>query len=158
MLVARRYGLEAVEVQTLGAYLAARPDTVVETVQSSSIEKPELDPVLVVLKSTLEKLPKHSGYAVRGVNLSAEELAKYQPGVEIQASEAMSASRFAIREGHQLIRIKSKTARVVRDFLTRDGQDELLFPPGTRFRVVSRKELRRTLVRQSEILIEMEEI
>lgn len=111
------------------------------------------------LKSALNKLPPYEGPVVRGTNLPPEALAQYRPGEFIIEKGFMSTTvntavaRSPTFAGNVEFRILSSTGRDISSFSTFPAEQEILFPAGTRFYVVSKimdPVTGRTVIRMAE--------
>jgi hypothetical protein len=104
-----------------------------------------------VLSSALNKLPPYKGTVSRKAALLAKDLKRYQPGDTIIES-GFTSTTFDRYDPTELVtpmrgsnpklnsvifKIKSKTGKSIQE-LTRYNENEVLFPPGTKFKVVSR--------------------
>ncbi|WP_406817207.1 ADP-ribosyltransferase [Mycobacterium sp. M23085] len=96
------------------------------------------------LHKALEKLPMYEGAVVRGTNLPADVLEQYRPGEVITEAAFTSTSTdhtvalsptFA---GNTEFRIWSTTGRDVSSVSMFPGEQEVLFPAGSKFYVVSK--------------------
>jgi hypothetical protein len=96
------------------------------------------------LHKALEKLPVYEGAVVRGTNLPADVLEQYRPGEIITEPALTSTSRdhtvaqsptFA---GNTEFRIWSTTGRDVSAVSTFPDEQEILFPAGSKFYVISK--------------------
>ncbi len=97
------------------------------------------------VKTALAKLPPYEGPVIRGTNLPPEVLARYQPGEVITEDAFLSTTtnagvaRSPTFMGNVEFRILSKTGRDISPFSIFPGEREILFPPGTKFYVSSKK-------------------
>ncbi|GGL27975.1 hypothetical protein GCM10011588_48510 [Nocardia jinanensis] len=94
----------------------------------------------------LQRLPKFQGQVFRHVDLPPEVLQQYVPGNTV-TEEAFTSTTITpggvpwLRSRPVEMRIESRTGRDMRYVpLTIRGEDEVLFAPGTRFRVTDRYE------------------
>lgn len=96
------------------------------------------------LHKALDKLPMYEGAVVRGTNLPAEVLEQYRPGEIITEPAFTSTSTdhtvalsptFA---GNTEFRIWSTTGRDVSSVSMFPGEQEILFPAGSKFYVISK--------------------
>jgi uncharacterized protein YukE len=96
------------------------------------------------IKTTLQKLPPYVGPVIRGTDLPPEVIARYRPGEVITEDAFLSTTRdpgvarsptFA---GNVEFRIVSNTGRDISPFSLFPGEQEVLFPPGTDFLVMSK--------------------
>jgi hypothetical protein len=96
------------------------------------------------LSNALEKLPAYEGPVIRGTNLPPEVLAQYQPGEVITEDAFLSTTtneavaRSPTFAGNVEFRILSSTGRDISSVSMFPGEQEILFPAGTRFYVVSK--------------------
>jgi len=105
----------------------------------------DLDPLIRGATSALNQLPEHVGQVFRGIHTdpaSAAEIAtRYNPGdvVTEYAFTSTSADLNKSFDGPIEMIIDSKTGRDITD-ISRYGdlEREVLFPPGTRFKVLAR--------------------
>lgn len=90
----------------------------------------------------LAKMPKYVGEAARGMSLGAVDLKRflstYQKGAVVEEAAFVSSSygQRAAFGGNVFLKIKSKTGVNVENYSRHPGEREVLFMPGTRFRVV----------------------
>jgi hypothetical protein len=96
------------------------------------------------LNRALEKLPPYEGPVIRGTNLSPDVIAQYQPGEVVTEDAFLSTTtntavaRSPMFAGNVEFRILSSTGRDVSSLSMFPGEQEILFPAGTRFYVVSK--------------------
>lgn len=96
------------------------------------------------LQKALEKLPVYEGAVVRGTNLPADALEQYRPGDVITEPAFTSTSRdhtvaqSPIFAGNTEFRIWSTTGRDVSSVSMYPGEQEILFPAGSKFYVISK--------------------
>ncbi|WP_245845691.1 ADP-ribosyltransferase [Mycobacterium arosiense] len=96
------------------------------------------------LHKALEKLPMYEGTVVRGTNLPADVLEQYRPGEIITESAFTSTStdhavaQSPIFAGNTEFRIWSTTGRDVSSVSMFPDEQEILFPAGSKFYVVSK--------------------
>lgn len=96
------------------------------------------------LNKALEKLPTYEGTVVRGTNLPADVLEQYRPGEIITESAFTSTSMdHAVAQsptfaGNTEFRILSTTGRDVSSVSMFPGEQEILFPAGSKFYVVNK--------------------
>jgi hypothetical protein len=96
------------------------------------------------LNDALQKLPAYQGPVVRGTNLPPEVLAQYQPGEVITECGFLSTtSNRAVAEspafaGNVEFRILSTTGREISPFSILPAEQEVLFPAGVKFYIVSK--------------------
>jgi NAD:arginine ADP-ribosyltransferase len=111
------------------------------------------------INSALQKLPPYHGPVVRGTNLPPEVLAQYRPGGVITEDAFLSTSTNAAVArspsfvGNVEFRIMSSTGRDISSFSLFPGEQEILFPSGTSFYIVSKTidpVTGRTVIRMAE--------
>jgi SPP1 gp7 family putative phage head morphogenesis protein len=101
----------------------------------------ELQALVEAAQSGLSKMPKFRGEVARGVSLSGDKLeqllSSYTPGniIEEHAFLSSSAGSQAAFGGNVKISIRSKTGVDVSSFSQYPGEREVLFMPGSTFRV-----------------------
>ncbi|HEU4613419.1 MAG TPA: ADP-ribosyltransferase domain-containing protein [Kofleriaceae bacterium] len=97
---------------------------------------------IALASAGLEKMPVYQGWTYRGVDsLPAEVLAKYVPGQTV-TEEAFTSSSYAESgqyAGNVQFRIKSKDGRLVESLSRYDNEKEVLFKPGSKFKVVDKE-------------------
>ena len=112
-----------------------------------------------MLNNALGKLPPYEGPVIRGTNLPPETVAQYRPGEIITEDAFLSTTtdpavaRSPGFAGNVEFRIMSSTGRDVSSVSMFPGEQEILFPAGTRFYVVSKVEdplTGRTVIRMVE--------
>ncbi|MFQ6397073.1 hypothetical protein ACLMAJ_26875 [Nocardia sp. KC 131] len=94
------------------------------------------------LNAGLDKLPNFEGQVTRVVQLTPEQLARYEKGFEVTEPAFTSASPLAkagggVREGNVEMQIFSQTGKDITQ-LSAPGNPEILFKSGTPFDVVNR--------------------
>jgi hypothetical protein len=96
------------------------------------------------LNRALEKLPPHSGLVYRGTDLPPEVLAQYQPGAVVTEDAFVSTSvdpavaRSPAFAGNVEFRIVSETGRDISSLSLISHEQEVLFPSGMQFYVITR--------------------
>jgi ADP-ribosyltransferase exoenzyme len=96
------------------------------------------------LNRALEKLPPHSGLVYRGTDLPPEVLAQYQPGAVVTEDAFVSTSvdpavaRSPAFAGNVEFRIVSETGRDISSLSFISHEQEVLFPSGMQFYVITR--------------------
>jgi hypothetical protein len=116
------------------------------------------------LVDALRKVRVYEGVVQRGVALSPEALARYQPGAEVIEPTFLSTSTdprakqvaTLPRTNGVIFVIKSKQGRAIARFSNWPSESEVLFQPFSHFRVKSRSIARRGDIAYTRI--EMEEI
>jgi hypothetical protein len=114
-----------------------------DALRSTTVDASQLARIDAI-KSALQKLPIYRGTVTRGTDLPPEVLAQYRPG-EIITEKAFlstttdpSVARSTAFTGNVEFRIFSNTGRDISSVSLLPGEEEVLFPPGTRFYVVGR--------------------
>ncbi|OJZ76301.1 NAD(+)--arginine ADP-ribosyltransferase Mav [Mycobacterium paraffinicum] len=111
------------------------------------------------LHRALEKLPPYEGTVVRGTNLPADVLERYKPGDIItehaftSTSTDQTVARSPTFAGNTEFRIWSTTGRDISAVSIFPGEQEILFPAGSKFYVVSKTidpETGRTIIEMIE--------
>jgi NAD:arginine ADP-ribosyltransferase len=96
------------------------------------------------LNEALAKLPPHSGLVYRGTELPPEVLAQYQPGTVVIEDAFVSTSvdpavaRSPAFAGNVEFRIISETGRDISWLSMISHEQEVLFPSGMQFYVITR--------------------
>jgi hypothetical protein len=96
------------------------------------------------ISDALQKLPPYHGPVIRGTDLPPEVLAEYRPGEVITEDAFLSTttnpavSRSPSFAGNVEFRIMSSTGRNISSVSMFPGEQEILFPAGTKFYVVSK--------------------
>jgi hypothetical protein len=114
----------------------------------------------------LHKLPAWTGTVKRGVTLNTSEVSQlkmfYRPGAVVEEKQFTSTANAETGgnfSGNVMYTIRSKTGRDVKSISSHKGENEILFMPGTKFRVVSVKETEaRSGYYNKRLDIELEEV
>jgi NAD:arginine ADP-ribosyltransferase len=90
-------------------------------------------------ESGLNQLPSYNGNVFRGTNLTPENAAKYKPGQIVTEESFFSTSENINKafDGNTQYIVKSLTGKKVESISVFSGEAEVLFPPGTNFKVTS---------------------
>ena len=113
-------------------------------------------PAIELAVSGLAKMPVYKGWVQRIVSFGPEDVQRYPVGEEVTetAFTSTTANGAPPYGGNVTFQIYSKTGKQISSF---DGEytteDEVLFPPMTKFKVISKKQ-----IRKNEWLIRMKEI
>ena len=117
----------------------------------------QIDYLCTHLSKALQLLPNHEGVVYRGAQLTEEDLAPYTEGSTITMTRFTGASETYVnvlrfiqskvdyvradqaKTQPVVFNITSKKVRSISDFSFMPGEKEVLFAPGTKFRVTSRK-------------------
>ncbi|PZF84975.1 ADP-ribosyltransferase domain-containing protein [Jiangella anatolica] len=92
----------------------------------------------------LAALPRFTGVAYRGTTLPAEQLERWRPGVVVAdrgfaSASASAAVAHAFRAGgNTFLTIVGRSGADIRRLSLYEHEAEVLYPPGTRFRVLDR--------------------
>lgn len=111
--------------------------------RSGALESSHQTRISALMKA-LDKLPPHNGLVVRGTNLPADVLARYQSGgiiteevfISTTTNPAVAAS--PVFAGNVEFRILSISGRDVSSVSMYPEEQEILFPPGTQFYIASK--------------------
>jgi hypothetical protein len=98
----------------------------------------QVDAYVKCASSGLEQLPSYNGLTVRGVDLTADQAAGYVPGTNIteQAFTSTTANPATAFSGNTTMTFKSVTGSDVSGLSNYPAEHEVLFPPGTQFKVL----------------------
>ncbi len=105
-----------------------------------------------VLNAALRKIKPFDGIVNRGADLPSERLAQHQPGAVVTYSGFTSTSVGKGFDYRHRFSIKSKNGRYVGFHSVNPDEYEVLFPPGTKFKILDRQ------AKGSFIEIVMEEV
>jgi phage-related protein (TIGR01555 family) len=89
------------------------------------------------LNKALSKLPPYSGTTKRGTNIPASELAKYTPGMVIEERAFTSTGVGKKFSGEVTYEISGHSGRDIKKLSSHEGENEVLFRSGSRFKVIS---------------------
>lgn len=108
----------------------------------NDLDKEKISPLVNGVSSALKKLPPYSGLVIRGVSMGPY-LKAYVPGkVVVEKSFTSTSTHSDLIEFFNfpvVMKIKSKTGRLIRSFSAAPGEEEVLFDKETRFKVISKK-------------------
>lgn len=90
-----------------------------------------------VLNSALAKIKKYKGDVERGTTLPLEVFAQHQIGAVVTYPAFTSTSTTKGWSGAQRYVIKSKTGHFVDPISTHQGENEVIFPAGTKFKILN---------------------
>lgn len=123
---------------------------------SAQVKKEALADVKMT-RSALNKLPKYEGYAYRGGFFPDEMIDQLKVGkvFKDKGFTSTTRNRNTAYPGNYAMRIKSKTGRDITAH-EKFSNDEILFQPSTRFKVLSKRAVSRS--GRKTWLLEMEEI
>ena len=107
---------------------------------NDAAELARLKPYLESSVAGLEKLPSYEGTVYRGVTLSPESIAKYVPGETVVESAFTSTSKTMGTSfpGNTKFVIQSLEGKDVSLLSKYPGEQEILFRPGSPFKVLSK--------------------
>lgn len=88
------------------------------------------------LTQGLNKIGKFKGWVKRGDNLSAQRKARYVPGAIVQDAGFMSTSINVGFRGADQFQIYSRTGRYIAPLSHNHSEEEVIFLPNTKFKVV----------------------
>ncbi len=97
-------------------------------------------PVVEVLNSALKKLRRYQGVVKRGTSVPNEQLAVFEVGKMISFPAYTSTSLTSGFSGNLKFVIHSKTGRFIGVHSGIQSENEVLIPPGAKFKVLDRKE------------------
>lgn len=155
-----RFGLGEEEITSIYLYTTFIHKKVNEALRAEGTTEvaEKVKPFAQAATLGLGKLPPHEGWVRRGVNLPPEELEKYQVGHEVTENgftSATLAKTIGREKPHQFV-ILSKKGRDISEFSHFEGEKEVLFAPGSRFRVVKKEAVQEE--GRSFLRISMEEV
>lgn len=120
----------------------------------SAEDKAKLGPYADAVTSGLEKLPAHEGTTYRGMSMSPERLQEYleksENGAPIQdkgfssSSTSLEAAEHSLNKNYEegkvrvVVEVRSKKGRDVTCLSQNPHEQEVLFSPGTRFKIVEK--------------------
>jgi hypothetical protein len=110
-------------------------------------------PHVFALDEALAKLPDYVGDVKRGTDLPENVLAIYQPGNIVSDPAFLSTSKKTEYSGPHRLLIHSKTGKDISTFSNFGSEDEVLFRPDVKFRVI-----KRTTTSDHVIEIELDEV
>lgn len=109
-------------------------------------QKEDRDREISMAVAGLEAMPVYQGTVYRGTNFSGSEakkyLKQYKVGAEVTEPAFASTSKAGLHEdfeGQVNFVIKSKTGRSIAEASNVPSEDEVLFPPATRFKVLEQE-------------------
>lgn len=152
-------GLENVEQLALYYYSQdyyRKLNEVMRNKSSDSEEYQKHAPFIKTLNLALGKLKDHKSIVYRGINLSDEQVKDFKEGEAVVFSSFSSASRrkqfseqFSKSVGFV---IQSKTGKYIQPFSVNKYEEEVLLPPGAKFKVIKKDRV------GNRWLIELEEV
>lgn len=104
-------------------------------------KRQDFDPLVETIHRGLEKLPKYQGIVRRGALLPQERLQEHQVGQIVQYDAFTSTSKgHGFSDVHRFV-IHSKTGADLDSTKINSAEQEVLFPPGTKFKVLDRRKV-----------------
>jgi hypothetical protein len=132
------------ELAAIRGYTAEDYDQINRVLRSESAEDElsRLQPYIDTIKSGLENFPEFNGVVTR---IESNTHAMYQQGAEVTKEAFTSTCGPGGKVTSQIVgntrlTIESVTGRDIRAIAAHPKEAEVLFPPGTRFQVVSKKQ------------------
>jgi hypothetical protein len=101
------------------------------------------DPYVNILKRALKKLPIYHGLCYRGTALTSSDLEKHQIGGNVYYKTCTSSSKLkdnSYSNYNHIFEVRSHSGRDISAFSTVFGEQEVLFAPNIKFKVVDRSE------------------
>lgn len=95
-------------------------------------------PYINLIRSGLKKLPDFRGRVFRGISADVKQLKQYQPGAVVHEQSFFSSSKSQAFPGNVQFEIQSKRGKHVGPLNNKDSEDEVMFLPGTKFKVLSK--------------------
>ena len=114
-------------------------------------EAKNVKPFADEVKAALIKLRRYNGNVNRGTSVPSAILATYQPGNVISFNAFTSSAISSGFSASVRFVIHSRAGRFVGSHSTHEYENEVIFPPETKFKVLSRKD---TGVDSAEIVLE----
>jgi len=152
------YHLDRVELAALKNYTSHGYMVVNQALRKGGSEATKVAPYCRVLQEALKKLPNYSGKVYRGASLPPEVRARYTVGATIEDSAFTSTSvipEIAQKFGlDDYFEIQSKSGRLVHGVSASMSEAEILFPPGSRFKVKQIQEKKVDGVTQRTYILE----
>ncbi|MDQ7823621.1 MAG: ADP-ribosyltransferase domain-containing protein [Candidatus Eremiobacteraeota bacterium] len=103
-----------------------------------------MEGITLLCASALNKLPPFQGTVYRESRLYGDQPDQYEPGKTVKelafTSTSSETQGAAQRMGNTLFIISSETGRAIDRFSRHPREKEVLFPPGTEFKVLGREE------------------
>jgi hypothetical protein len=135
--------LNSDHLAALADYTGSGHDDLNHALRSDALDASQAARVDAVNRA-LDKLPAYEGPVIRGSDIPAEVLAQYRPGEVIVEHGFLSTTKNpAVAQlptfaGNVEFQILSKSGRDISSFSMFPAEQEVLFPSGTKFYVVSR--------------------
>ncbi len=133
-----KFGLTDAEIAMLGTYTGHGHKVLNAALREKGINLKEVRPFIETLNSALQKLPNYAGLVTRSSTwMPPSELAEHQVGNIVTYPAYTSASARG-GAGRLLFKIRSKSGKQLFKLSMNPVEDEVLFLPGTRFKVLKR--------------------
>jgi hypothetical protein len=139
---AKNAGFDAEELASIREYTSSGYGTINTFLRSHAKEpdqSKELGTVIELLNHSLGKLPNHVGTVRRGGTLPAELLAQHQIGAVVSYPAYTSAATNAGFHADHTFVIQSYTGKYVEKFSVNEGEEEVLFRPDSKFKILHRE-------------------
>ena len=140
-----RYGMTDAELAALYAYTLETPSfyrPANAALRGLEPMTPEIGAFVDDATRALDRLPTYDGTVYRGIDLPESVGAKYQPGATVTEGGFTSTSTHTpFPKQYQFEIRNTSTGRPIDRYSALPGEGEVLFKPGTAFRVVERTEL-----------------
>lgn len=127
-------GLNPAELAAIEAYTSDGYGPINSSIWSGSAEK--CDGVIEVLNQGLSKIPKYNGWVFRGTDLPAAVREQHKKGELINYAAFTSTSTTSGWGGQDQFMIYSQNGSSIDSVSSCEGEDEVLFPADTNFKVL----------------------
>jgi hypothetical protein len=141
--------LDAADRSALREYTQAHPDAsgqipyrqMNSALRDGGAVPADLQRRIDAVTAALAKLPSYRGLVFRGTDLTPDVLARYGAGADVTEAAFTSTSADAAEAfgGNTRFTIESTDGKLVTPYSAIPSEDEVLFPPGTRFHVLSKE-------------------
>ncbi len=138
--LALKYGLSEGEISALSAYVMQFYDVINRALRSAQPLEPDLALYEDELLSAMKKLPQYNGIVRRGVDLPPEVLATHAPGQVVKYESFTSTAALKDWDAFGSIHLTMTSHHGVDTREFNPAAEEVIFLPGTKFRVLSRKD------------------
>ncbi len=136
----RSCGMTIAEAIAIGSYTGEGYREINDALRSGGEKARKAQPYREAIDAALKKLKPYHGLVSRGVNLPQDRLAQHQVGAILEYPGYTSASLgLGFENQSQRMTVHSKTGRYVGFHSMSPGEYEVLFPAGTKFKVLERK-------------------
>ncbi len=137
----RTCGLTVAEAAALLSYTQAGYKVINPILRKGGPDAVAAQPYIETLESALKKIKPYQGYVTRGVDLPEDRLKDHEVGAVLTypglTSTSLGTPHFA-KQKHQFM-IRSKTGRFVGYHSQYLDEYEVLFPTGTKFKILARQ-------------------